>query len=402
MSSQLSALRHWRPFAVLACLAVLAFGMATPLAAVDFNADGKSDLIWRRGDGRPVLWLMDGLQAPQRITLNNAVGNNVAFAATGSFAGGTAQDLLLINASSLGSIWHLNASGINGQCGLSTVASIGNEFLAAGDLDGDGRTDVMWRRPGGDLRIWLMNGCKVSSSDLTAVVGANWTFQVARDFDGDGKVDLLWRDCASTLHLWTMNGAQIASTTDLPIGTYSGWDIVSTGDFDGDGSADLLWRDEQGQLAIWLMHGSPHTDGSLALAGTDGIFHNGFEPGDFAARPQSLPLSWQLLPSADVDGDGREDIIAADSNGNVLVRQMSGASVLGEATFPPDEQMPYPGFTGWTLPLERPTTTSVAGQVDVVWSPLPGFATYQVSASDTHDPFATGTTYAVDPRLAYQ
>jgi hypothetical protein len=402
MSDLLSVLRCFKGCVTLAsCLLLLALGVAAPLAAADFNGDGKSDLIWRRGDGKPVLWLMDGLQAPQRITLSNSLDNSVGFAAIGAFGGGSAQDLLLIDSNSLGSIWRLNASGLASQCALSTVASIGNEFLAGADVDGDGRTDVLWRRPGGDLRVWLMNGCNVTSNDLTAVIAANWTFQGARDFDGDGKADLLWRDGAAMLHLWTMNGAQIASTANLQTGNYASWDIVSTGDFDGDGSADLLWRNAQGLLAIWFMHGNTHTESVLAMASTDGVFYNGFESGAFASDPQSLPLSWHVLPGADVNGDGREDIIAADSLGNVLVRTMNGASVVGEVTLPPDEQMPYPGFTGWTLPLERPTATSVAGQVDVTWQLLPGFASYQASASDTHDPFTTGITYDVGYRLPY-
>jgi hypothetical protein len=29
--------------------------------AVDFNADGKADILWQNTDGTPAVWLMDGL-----------------------------------------------------------------------------------------------------------------------------------------------------------------------------------------------------------------------------------------------------------------------------------------------------------------------------------------------------
>ncbi len=35
---------------------------------------------------------------------------------------------------------------------------------AAHDLDGDGRSDILWRDDGGNLAVWFMNGVQVSSS----------------------------------------------------------------------------------------------------------------------------------------------------------------------------------------------------------------------------------------------
>lgn len=51
-------------------------------------------------------------------------------------------------------------------------------MAAVGDLDGDGRADLLWRhRTGGFNAIWLMDGLTVlpSSTALLRLPNLNWT-----------------------------------------------------------------------------------------------------------------------------------------------------------------------------------------------------------------------------------
>ena len=84
----------------------------------------------------------------------------------------------------------------------------------SGDLNGDGKTDLVWWRQTGQTAVWLQDGVStVSAATLVTDLG-DWYVQHAGDLDGDGKVDLLWRD-GVTGHTaaWLMNGlTQKAST----------------------------------------------------------------------------------------------------------------------------------------------------------------------------------------------
>lgn len=80
-------------------------------------------------------------------------------------------------------------------------------------------------------------------------------------------------------------------------------------DFNGDGRSDILWRNADGSLSNWL-------------ARADG----GFLGNDAAAFSQ-VPPNWQVTATADLNGDGREDILWRSKDGalsNWLARADGG------------------------------------------------------------------------------
>ncbi len=99
-------------------------------AARDFNADGRSDILWRNGTtGESVIWLMNGA----------AISSSVTFA---------------------------------------TVADLNWSIAGVGDFNGDGKSDILWRnRATGENVIWLMNGAAIASAAMFATVSR---FRAAR------------------------------------------------------------------------------------------------------------------------------------------------------------------------------------------------------------------------------
>jgi hypothetical protein len=190
------------------------------------------------------------------------------------------------------------------------------EPLAAHDLNGDSKSDIVWRDTGGDVAFWLMNGAAVSSTGAVSSVPIAWSLVGQRDFNGDGMADLLWRDGSGDNAIWFMNGTQVASSVGIA-GAPTNWSVVGTGDFNGDGLADILWEDSNGNLAVWLMNGP-----------------NVVSSGSIGAVP---PNVWTVAGVGDFNGDGRADILWRDTSGDISVWFMNGTQVsssAGIATIP--------------------------------------------------------------------
>src|SRR6266511_2819720 len=79
-------------------------------SGVDFNIDGRGDILWRHDSGQVYFWNMNGLQT-------NAEGG-VAHAPVPND-------------------WHIQRLG---------------------DFDGDAKSDILWRHDSGQVYIWEMNG----------------------------------------------------------------------------------------------------------------------------------------------------------------------------------------------------------------------------------------------------
>ncbi|MGE3934023.1 MAG: FG-GAP repeat domain-containing protein [Rhodospirillaceae bacterium] len=177
---------------------------------------------------------------------------------------------------------------------------------AAGDLDGDGRGDLIWRHASGELATWLMDGATALSSHHRGDISNDWSIIAKGDFDGDGRSDLIWRNASGELATWLMDGATVLSShhrNDIS----NDWSLIGAGDLDGDGKADLIWRNAGGELATWLMDGATATSSH----------HRG-----------DISNDWSLIGEGDLDGDGKADLIWRNASGELATWLMDGATAI--------------------------------------------------------------------------
>ncbi|MFJ7153710.1 FG-GAP repeat domain-containing protein [Streptomyces sp. NPDC101118] len=138
-----------------------------------------------------------------------------------------------------------------------------DSLVAPGDLTGDGRPDLLARSSAsGYLYLYPNNGRGGFGSRV--LVGGGWNaygkLVGSGDLNGDGKADLLARDGSG--ELWRYDGTGNGNGT----GTFGkralvfkDWggsytDVVGAGDLSGDGRADLVSRDTSGRA--WLNPGN--------------------------------------------------------------------------------------------------------------------------------------------------
>ena len=303
----------------LACAAfpVAAGASGAAFAPSDFNGDARADLVWHNaGTGDVNVWLMNGLTLlPGSRTIGNAAPPDWHVFAVADFDGDGVSDVLLGNRAT-GSIvvWLMNGAGTRRVVGEVAQLDLGIwQFQGVGDLNGDARSDIVWRNLiTGDVYVWMMNGLTIDPEGSGPIGSAPlaWTIAGIGDFDGDGCSDLLWRNGDTGENaVWFMKGAFVNDVGVLSTLDPSLWRVAGVGDLDGDLMSDIVWRNTlTGDVYVWLMEG-------LTRKPTSG-FAGGAAPG-----------VWTLIGVADIDGDFRADLIWRDTSQRINAWLMSGASI---------------------------------------------------------------------------
>jgi hypothetical protein len=241
----------------------------------DFDSDGTADLLWRHTDGSFYVWFMDGPQVRGHGFLPWA-GPEWTVLAVNDFTGEGGADIVMRRDSD-GAIVIWQIAGLS----LGRVVTAGNlptatwSLAATGDFNGDGRADFLWRDAAGAFYVWItgsggFNSNVLSLADQGALPnpGLEWSVMAAVDMDGDGKADILFRRTTDGAnYLWRMNGKAIASQAALPaVGTE--WSVALVGDFNGDGRNDIFFRRNDGVNYVWLMNDTAIVDqGTLPAVG---------------------------------------------------------------------------------------------------------------------------------------
>jgi hypothetical protein len=304
--------------------------------AVDVNGDCKLDLISANAGDNTLTVLTNNGNGffGSNATLN--VGSIPACVVAADVNGDGKPDLICGNwyDGTLTVFTNNGSGGFGSNATLSAGAGPLNPYpvevysIAAVDVNGDGKPDLIRANyGGGSLTIWTNNGSGIFSSNATLYCGGWPRAVVVADVNGDGKPDLIsvvdtgggGLSNSKGLIVFTNNGSGGfgLNAEILSIG-YGAFDLsaaVAVADVNGDGKPDLISATSGGYLTIWTNNGS-------GVFGSNATLNVGGRP-------------W-CVTAADVNGDGKPDLICANTTsvngtytGNLTLFTNNGSGTFG-------------------------------------------------------------------------
>lgn len=239
-------------------------------ATHDVSGDGFSDLVWHNhATGQIAAWNLYGPNVTSTYFMNGgrAVDTSWKLQGSGDLNGDGHADLLWRHTDGRLAAWMMSRGGLlSGSVlvwpgGVTARQSDPNWLIRGiGDLDGNGRSDLIWQHASaGTLAVWFMDGLNILQTSMlgvSSVADPDWRIAGAGDINADGRADLIWQHAGTgRLAAWMMRGATVVAQRHLShyISDLN-WSARGVGDVNGDGYADLLWQNTAtGGLGVWYL-----------------------------------------------------------------------------------------------------------------------------------------------------
>ena len=292
---------------------VTAAGPGTLHVAVDGNVAGATTVPVAAAGTVAVPLNYRGAVTGYSTAAVVAVGPNPVSTATADVNGDGHPDLIVGSAVRAGvTVFLGDGTGAFGPGRALSITAAGGvvRAVAAADLNGDGRADLVAATSLGPPQVFYGNGDGTFAAPAGPATGPGDTSAlVIGDFDGDGRPDLATGGPAAvTVYLATGPTAYAAPVTvAVPAGTA----FLAAGDFDRDGRDDLVAANQAGNTVSVVRSTGNGTFAPAATVGTLKV----------AAG----------VAVGDVNNDGLPDVVAASAYAGTLTTFLG----RGDATFSP-------------------------------------------------------------------
>lgn len=125
------------------------------------------------------------------------------------------------------------------------------QLKAAGDINGDGTSDLLFETPAGDVSIWFMNADGTTHSTTNIGNVGPWEIRACADYNADLRSEIFFQTPAGAAAYWQIDTNGFC-TNSVFIGNMAPWHIQAAADLDGDHKAELFWQTSSGLTAVWF------------------------------------------------------------------------------------------------------------------------------------------------------
>lgn len=310
------------------------------MALGDIDGDGAPDLVvadvgnsaTTADDASVWMLLQDGsghFLSPQRLAVEPVRPYDVVI---GDVSGDGRADIVLADSLPPGRGATLLEQGAGGTFLAPVLIPLTGDAtrVAVGDVNGDGLSDLVFR-------TFLSQTDDVSSTELGIVyqqpdgvlapavrlspqIGLNTATLAIADYDADGLADVIEfftpGSASFTAKLTTLlqNQPGVFAAVDTSLAGVNGIDGGVVADLDGDGRPDFA-------SAGFYPTGSPST-----VQSTLNTFMQDGSGGFIRTASVMLPVSASRVAAGDIDGDGRNDLVALAPDDQVVLLQQSSTA----------------------------------------------------------------------------
>ena len=329
-------------------------GRSTSIDIGDVNGDGRVDVV---------VGIDDVTNDRIGVLLQNATGTldpivtyptpNAYQVKIGDFNGDGRMDVASLSWGSNGTgldVFLQSATGMLAAPVTYAVTHGGYDELDAGDVNGDGRTDLvvmsgqLWALP--DMNVLLQN------SDGTLGAPASYSLSGSNvnpvgvavgDTNGDGRDDVVLSYGGSRPTSFIarfLQNSQGALDPEVLSASYDNPSALVLADVDSDGRKDALVAHSASQLGVYRQ-----------------FPNGGFLAEELYAIPSASAYNPQGLAVGDINGDGRPDAVIADYNRGLLVLRHVPETALALAMTAPAAGGTY--YTGVPLSVRWATGDTI-------------------------------------------
>lgn len=371
-------------------------GSAFPdgVAVGDLDSDGSRDAVVAIGNFNGVSVLPGNANRDGALDLTRQdtydVSSGPVSVALGDVDGDGKLDVITANSGS-NNISVLRGNGdASLQAPLVYAAGINPTSVALGDVNGDGKLDVVTANRGSnDVSALLGNGDGTFQSAIACSAGSSPTAVALGDFNQDGKPDLAVTNTAGVTALLgvgdgTFRKAHVYSTASGPV-------AVAVGNFNGDAFPDLVVANAGASTVSLLLNDTDWVTPLASIAGPSAGMPNQVLTFTLGADGTGLPADTVYSFAIDWDGNGTVDESVSGPSGMTVTHAFTtnGSYNVTVTATDPDGHSSLPVTQAVNILLEASITGPALGARNQA-------LTFTLGATAAGLPAGTIFSYAID------